>query len=86
MNNKDAVDWEALEQAVTLDADRMGGAPVFAGTRVPIDNLYDHLCGGDYSIDTFHEAFYWVNKEHLKTVLEASGILIREELIKRRSG
>jgi len=80
------IDWDALDRAVTVDADRMSGAPVFAGTRVPTDNLFDYLCGGDYSIDTFHDAFYWVNKEHLKTVLEASGILIREELIRRRSG
>jgi uncharacterized protein (DUF433 family) len=30
----------------------LGGTPVFVGTRVPVQSLFDHLEGGD-SIDDF---------------------------------
>jgi len=39
---------------VTSSPDVMGGTPVFAGTRVPIENLLDYLEGGD-SIEDFLE-------------------------------
>ncbi len=32
---------------VELDPDILGGTPVFAGTRVPIQALVDYLEGGD---------------------------------------
>jgi len=37
---------------VTSSPDVMGGTPVFAGTRVPIENLLDYLEGGE-SIEDF---------------------------------
>jgi uncharacterized protein (DUF433 family) len=47
----------------------MGGTPVFAGTRVPIQNLIDYLEGGD-SIDVFLEQFPSVKREQVIAVLE----------------
>jgi uncharacterized protein (DUF433 family) len=54
---------------VTSSAEVMGGTPVFAGTRVPVDNLLDYLEGGE-SIDDFLEGFPSVTREQVITFLE----------------
>jgi uncharacterized protein (DUF433 family) len=41
---------------ISCSADVMGGTPVFAGTRVPIQTLLDYLEAGE-SIDDFLEGF-----------------------------
>ena len=47
----------------------MSGAPCFAGTRVPIQNLIDYLEGGD-SIEDFLEGFPTVSREQVVAFLE----------------
>ena len=47
----------------------MGGTPVFAGTRVPVQTLIDYLEGGD-SIDDFLEGFPSVQREQVIAFLE----------------
>jgi uncharacterized protein (DUF433 family) len=47
----------------------MSGAPCFAGTRVPIQNLIDYLEGGD-SIEDFLEGFPTVSREQVIAFLE----------------
>lgn len=42
----------------------MGGAPVFAGTRVPVRTLFDYLEAGD-SIDEFLAGFPSVKREQV---------------------
>jgi uncharacterized protein (DUF433 family) len=32
---------------VEINPEKLSGAPVFAGTRVPIKNLFDYLEGGE---------------------------------------
>ncbi len=54
---------------VTSSPDVMGGTPVFAGTRVPIENLLDYLAGGE-SIEDFLEGFPSVSREQVVTFLE----------------
>jgi uncharacterized protein (DUF433 family) len=54
---------------VTSSPDVMGGTPVFAGTRVPIENLLDYLEGGE-SIEDFLEGFPSVRREQVITFLE----------------
>ena len=44
------------QSVVKVDPEIMSGAPCFAGTRVPIQNLIDYLEGGD-SIDEFLDGF-----------------------------
>ena len=39
-------------QLITVDPEIQGGAPVFAGTRVPVKTLFDHLEAGD-SLEIF---------------------------------
>jgi uncharacterized protein (DUF433 family) len=49
----------------------LGGMPVFVGTRVPVQSLFDHLESGD-SIDDFLEGFPSVKREQVIAVLEES--------------
>ena len=54
---------------ITTSADRLGGTPVFAGTRVPVQTLVDYLEEGD-SLDDFLTDFPSVSREHAIAVLE----------------
>jgi uncharacterized protein (DUF433 family) len=47
----------------------MGGTPVFAGTRVPVQTLLDYLEAGD-SIDEFLAGFPSVTREQVIEFLE----------------
>jgi len=53
------------------DPEILGGTPVFAGTRVPVQSLFDHLAAGD-SIEDFLEGFPSVRREQVVAVLEES--------------
>jgi uncharacterized protein (DUF433 family) len=54
---------------ISRDADVMGGTPVFAGTRVPIQTVLDYLEAGE-SIDEFLEGFPTVPREQVIAFLE----------------
>lgn len=56
----------------------LGGVPVFAGTRVPAESLFDYLKRGR-SVDYFLEQFPTVSREQVETLLEyaKSSILAR---------
>ncbi len=54
---------------ITVSPDRLGGTPVFAGTRVPVQSLIDYLEGGD-TLDQFLVDFPSVSREHAIAVLE----------------
>ncbi len=47
----------------------LGGTPVFAGTRVPVQTLFDYLEEGD-NLDEFLDDFPAVSKENAVKVLE----------------
>lgn len=49
--------------------DILGGTPVFAGTRVPVQTLFDYLEAGD-SLDEFLDDFPAVTREHAIKILE----------------
>jgi uncharacterized protein (DUF433 family) len=53
------------------DPEILGGTPVFAGTRVPVQSLFDHLEGGE-TIGSFLEDFPSVRHEQVIAVLEES--------------
>ncbi|MPR35715.1 DUF433 domain-containing protein [Salmonirosea aquatica] len=54
---------------VSIDPEIMSGTPVFAGTRVPIKNLFDYLEGGD-DLAEFLDDFPSVSKEQALILLE----------------
>lgn len=47
---------------VTSDPDILGGTPVFAGTRVPVRVLFEHLEAGD-GLEVFLQDFPTVSRE-----------------------
>lgn len=59
----------STENLIERDPEKLGGTPVFAGTRVPIKNLFDYLEGGD-SLDVFLDDFPTVAREQALGVLE----------------
>ena len=54
---------------ITCSPDIMGGTPVFAGSRVPVQTLLDYLENGE-SIDDFLEGFPTVRREQVIAFLE----------------
>jgi uncharacterized protein (DUF433 family) len=68
---------EDLKGIVHSDPDIMGGAPVFVGTRVPLQNLIDPLEGGE-SIDDFLEGFPSVKRSQAIAVIEAGQLKMLE--------
>jgi uncharacterized protein (DUF433 family) len=57
------------KQIVHSDPEILGGAPVFVGTRVPIDALIDFLEGGD-TIEDFLDNYPGVSREQVFAFLE----------------
>ena len=53
---------------ISIDPERLGGTPCFAGTRVPIQTLWDHLENGD-SLDVFLSDFEGVTREQAVATL-----------------
>ena len=57
------------KRIITSSPDVMGGAPVFAGTRVPVQTFIDFIKGGE-SIDDFLDGFPTVAREQVIAFLE----------------
>ena len=55
----------------SYDNDILGGQQVFAGTRVPVETLFDHLEAG-VSLDEFLDDFPTVSREQAIAVIDAS--------------
>jgi uncharacterized protein (DUF433 family) len=60
---------------LTVDKGVMSGAPVFRGTRVPVQTVFDHLTDG-YTLDEFLDNFPTVSREDAVKILEAAGKFI----------
>ena len=56
---------------IEVNPNKMSGTPVFRGTRVPIQNLFDCIEEGE-TIDQFLEQFPTVTREQVNGVLELS--------------
>jgi uncharacterized protein (DUF433 family) len=54
---------------VSVNPNRLGGMPVFRGTRVPVKNLFDYLREGD-DLDTFLDDFEGVTREQAQAVID----------------
>jgi uncharacterized protein (DUF433 family) len=66
---------------VWINRERMSGAPCFYGTRVPIQNLFDYLEGGD-PMSEFLDGFPGVTREQAVAVLELASTGLLAELPK----
>lgn len=65
---------------VSIDPEVMSGAPVFAGTRVLIQNLFDYIEAGD-GLSEFLDDFPSVSKGVALGVLEMARISITSEKV-----
>jgi uncharacterized protein (DUF433 family) len=59
------------KSVVKIDPEIMSGTPCFAGTRVPVRTLFDHIEAGD-SIDVFLNDFPTVSRKQAIAFLEES--------------
>ena len=62
---KTEIDSEIISRSPEI----MSGAPVFAGTRVPVQTLLDYLKAGE-TIDDFLEGFPSVSRDQVIAFLE----------------
>ena len=64
------------DHLISISPDILGGAPVFAGRRVPVQTLFEHLEAGD-TIDDFY--FPTVTRRQVVVLLEtAKGKVLAE--------
>ena len=61
------------DSVVSISKEVMGGTPVFAGTRVPIQTLVDFLTAGE-TIDDFIDGFPTVSREQVVEYLTQAEI------------
>lgn len=57
------------KKIISTTPDVMGGTPVFAGTRVPVQTLIDYIEGGE-TIDDFLDGFPTVKRAQVIAFLE----------------
>ena len=70
-----AINTTVPELVISRDPEVMGGAAVFAGTRVPVRNLIDELVAGG-SIEDFREGYPRVAKEQIVELLRRIAALL----------
>ena len=63
-----------MSSVVNVNPNILGGTPVFMGTRVQVESLFDHL-KHNYSIDEFLEQFPSVRREQVETLLDEAKAL-----------
>ena len=63
------------ESVIVQDPEILSGQPVFRGTRVPFQALFDYLEGGD-TLDEFLEQYPGVTREQAIAALEEAKALI----------
>ena len=73
---------EALKDILSVDTEILSGQPVFSGTRVPIETLFDHIENG-ITIDEFLEDFPAVSKKQVLALLEVANKLVTSSNIEK---
>ncbi len=68
MSAENELSGMTIDQAISCDPDILSGNPVFAGTRVPVDALIDHLID-NMSIDEFLENYPTVERWQVVTAI-----------------
>jgi len=64
-----------VNEIITVDKDILSGQPVFTGTRVPVESLFDHLEAG-VPLDEFLDDFPTVSKEQAIALLDIANKLL----------
>jgi uncharacterized protein (DUF433 family) len=69
-----------ITDLITIDKEIQSGAPVFKGTRVPVQSLFWHLEEG-VTIDEFLEDFPSVTRKQVIELLEATNKMVNSPQI-----
>ena len=69
-----------VESSITCSPEVLGGTPVFAGTRVPVQTLFDYLEAGE-TIDDFLEGFPTVTRDQVVAFLEQAKSRMISEVV-----
>ena len=64
-----------IKALITINPDILGGQPVFAGTRVPVESLFDHLEAG-VALDEFLDDFPTVSRAQAVALLDVANQLL----------
>ena len=67
-----------IRSIISKNPEVLGGIPVFAGTRVPIETLFDHLESG-VPLDEFLDDFPTVTKEQAVALLEIANKILNSK-------
>ena len=67
-----------IQDIIHIDKEILSGQPVFIGTRVPVDSLFDHLEAG-ISLDEYLDDFPSVKREQAIALLEIANKLITSQ-------
>jgi uncharacterized protein (DUF433 family) len=71
-----------IRDLITIDKEIQGGQPVFTGTRVPVESLFDHLEAG-VSLDEFLVDFPGVTRQQAVDLLEAANKILTSKNIEQ---
>lgn len=64
-----------VNDIVHSDPEILGGTPVFVGTRVPVQSLFDYLEGGD-TVDEFLHQFPSVSRDQAIAALNLARVTL----------
>ena len=67
---------------ISIDPEILGGQPVFKGTRVPVESLFDHLEKG-ISLEEFLDDFPSVTQRQAVAVLEIANKIVTSRNIQQ---
>ena len=73
------IDTQAIGRLINRDPEIMGGTPVFRGTRVPVQTLFEWIEDGE-TLDFFLENFPTVQREKAIAVLDLYKDLLLAEV------
>ncbi|MGH7709997.1 MAG: DUF433 domain-containing protein [Gemmatimonadaceae bacterium] len=65
-----------IAPVIHSDLEILGGTPVFVGTRVPAQSLFDYLEGG-HTVDEFLDDFPSVSRDQVIAALELARVALR---------
>lgn len=57
-----------LQRNIIIDPQILGGTPVIAGTRIPVERVYELIKQG-YSLDNLHDEYSWVDKKKIQMTI-----------------
>ena len=71
-----------VRQLITIDKAVLSGTPVFTGTRVPIETLFDHLEAGR-SLDELFSDFPTVKRQRAIDLFDAANKIMTSDKLEQ---